>query len=147
MGRFDILKRGPIERVMQKLQPETTSSVGRWKTAGKILQWLVFNALYGALMFYGLYKGHKGAWNVLAFCTWALFAISVLAFLSKNRIKSPPKRTIPPWMAVSCNLLMIAGFAYFGRFVYSTVLLITWIFTESVYSKDKDKEPKKEDKP
>lgn len=85
--------------------------------AQKWIKWLMVNAAFAVVAYYGLFKGVGGAANVVQLYVWFVFILS-LFLLSDDFVRSVQKKNglplVPAWLDVSFDILVVVALAWSG---------------------------------
>ncbi|MCB8748351.1 hypothetical protein LHU53_15730 [Rhodoferax sp. U2-2l] len=94
------------------------------KTAKRVLQWAIPNALFGVALYFGVVEGVQGAANIAQFIIWFTFAISWVslsdAFVRRVRAEGPSP--IPASLGLSFDLAALALLLWYG-WIFSAIAL------------------------
>lgn len=102
----------------------------------KQFNWLFFNGLFLAAIYYGLFEGINGAKNIAIFVAWLTFIIS-LSMLHDDVVKIIKKngKYMPQWVDAIFDICVICSFLWFGYFITAIAYLISVLITHSARSK------------
>ncbi len=89
----------------------------------RFIKWSALNSAFGIATYLALYKDNQMADNVMVFFMWFFGILQILApFMESARIDAKKRgRSVPEWLSVLMDMLIIASLAAFGRFVLATL--------------------------
>jgi hypothetical protein len=92
------------------------------KTAKRVLQWAIPNALFGVALYFGVVEGVQGAANIAQFFIWFTFAISFFCLSddSVKRLRANGASTIPASLDLSFDLAALALLLWYG-WIFSAI--------------------------
>ena len=102
----------------------------------KVAKWGIFNGAFLVLMYLAYTIECVGAYNMLMFFSWLLI-ISTLFLLNKDvqmaLIEKRITRSVPQWVNVSFDILVISVFSWFGNFFTAIGWFVHLLIQESYF--------------
>jgi len=95
----------------------------------------VLNSAMTACAVLGLFYGTQWALNIMLFMVWVSCVAGTLAMLCKDaKLKSREKgRSVPAWLAISNDIVVLALLVSVGRFITATAQLWAMACEYNIY--------------
>ena len=103
-----------------------------------VTKWWLFNGAFLVLMYLAYTIKCEGAYNMLMFFSWLLIIVTLFLLnkdVEKVLLDKKTMRSVPQWLAISFDILVIGIFAWFGNFFTAIGWIIHLIIQENYFNK------------
>lgn len=102
----------------------------------KLIRYIVFNLIFAACIYFGLFEGVEGAKNVVLFVAW-LSGIVSLVCLSDTVVEAMKDQqpSVPRWIDIIYDIFIVAVFVWFAYWLTAIVYMIHIILLQGMWEK------------
>ena len=112
-----------------------------------VCKWIFFNLLFFIFGIFGLYFKVEWALNIFLFFLWVTVITGFMSFIPDVRKKIQERgRSVPEWMSITVDIILVCMLASVGRFVSATFWFIQISLEKYGFDTPVEEEKKEETK-
>jgi len=104
----------------------------------KLLRWILMNATFAILIYFGFFGEIEGAYNTALFIAWVIIIMSFF-LLSDDAIKrlkeNEIKRSVPNWVDITFDITVSLVFAWFGAWLTAAFYFVHMLIQQDAWDK------------